>query len=216
MPATPDRNPLQHLLDTRHDLWRGRMPPAPTALGSGDIHLDRQLPAGGWPCGRITELVPDAFGLGELKLLLPALAAQTSRGLPVVLTAPPMVPCPQALAAAGVDLARLVIVRQPGQALWAAEQCLKSGLCGAIVIWPPGKIQPRAIRRLQLAAENGAAPAFICYRPGQPPPPSLATLRLAIHPGPAVEILRAGGGTTGRILQLEASNIISLQRHRSS
>lgn len=190
----PNHHPLERLLNERHDLWRGRMPPPPAVLSTGTGHLDRQLPTGGWPCGRIIELIPDRIGLGELQLLLPALAAQTQREWPVVLAAPPLVPCPQALATAGVDLARLVVVRRADQALWAAEQCLKSGLCGAVLVWPPpGKIQPRAIRRLQLAAENGAAPAFICYHAGQQLPPSLAALRLAIHPGGEVEVLRANG-----------------------
>ncbi len=136
-----------------------------------------------------TEIVSTLPGSGELALLLPALRALAQ---PLVFIAPPWVPCPQALAAAGLDLSRLVVLPGRDHALWAAEQCLKSGLCGAVVAWhPPGRVQPRAVRRLQLAAEGGRAPLFLAYRPGQQPPPGLAALRVRLQPGAAPEIVRA-------------------------
>ena len=205
--ASTVRDPLGQLLATRRDLWRGRESAGLPVLSSGHRDLDRLLPGGGWPCGRIVELVPERLGVGDLRLLLPFLAERTRRGQPVILIAPPLVPCPQALQSAGLELARLVVVRRHVHALWAAEQCLKSGLCGAVSIWPPERMQARALRRLQLAAEQGSAPIFIHYRPGQSPPPSLATLRLAIRPGPELEILRATGqARTGeRRVQLHAN-----------
>ena len=208
MAAAPTvRDPLGQLLATRRDLWRGRESAGGAAvLSSGYRHLDCWLPDGGWPCGRIVELVPERLGVGDFRLLLPFLAEQTRRGQPVVLIAPPLIPCPQALQAAGLDLAQLVVVRRANHALWAAEQCLKSGLCGAVSIWPPERMQTRTLRRLQLAAEQGPAPVFIHYQPGQSPPPSLANLRLAIRPGPELEMLRATGriGTGDRKIQLQA------------
>ncbi len=200
------RDPLGQLLATRRDLWRGREPAGGTAVvSSGYRHLDRWLPGGGWPCGRIVELVPERLGVGDLHLLLPFLAERTHRGQPVILIAPPLIPCPQALQTAGLDLAHVVVVRRRTHALWAAEQCLKSGLCGALSIWPPERMQTRPLRRLQLAAEQGSAPLFIHYRPGQSPPPSLANLRLAIRSGPELEMLRATGrsGTGDRRIQLQ-------------
>jgi protein ImuA len=191
MPATGADLPIDQLLASRPDLWRGRRRPIIPVLGSGRADLDDWLPTGGWPCGRLVELLPERFGLGELDMLLPALAEQTRQGLPVLFASPPLVPCPQYLAQAGLALERLIIVRKTDQALWAAEQGLKSGLCGAIVLWhPPGRVQPRAIRRLQLAAENGSAPVFVCYRSGQQPPPSLSALRVQIRPGPELIMLR--------------------------
>jgi len=207
-PTAPQ--PLEQLLDSRPDLWRGRLRPAGTALGSGRAELDSWLPAGGWACGRLTEFLPVRFGIGELDILLPMLAEQTRQGLPVIFAAPPLVPCPQRLSQAGIALERLIVARKPEQALWVAEQGLKSGLCGAIVVWhPQGRVQPRAIRRLQLAAENGPAPVFVCYRPGQQPPPSLAALRLGIHPGPELVLLR-GNGESGR-LHLGRGNIVPIR-----
>ena len=90
--------------------------------------MDDRLPDGGWPRGKLVELMPERFGAGELDLLLPCLAELTRRERPVLFIAPPMVPCPQSLARAGLDLTRLLIVRERKHAFWAAEQGLKSGI----------------------------------------------------------------------------------------
>ena len=201
-PAPTARDRLTTLLESRHDLWRGRSRPDRATLPTGHAGLDDLLPDGGWPCGRIVELLPEHHGVGELRLLLPLLAEQTQRKQPVVLAAPPLLPCPQMLQAAGVDLAHLIVVRQRDQALWAAEQCLKSGLCGAVLAWPPDRVQACAVRRLQLAAEYGSAPTFLYCRPGRHPPSSLATLRLAIRPGPEIELLRGAACTGERVVHL--------------
>ncbi len=212
MPASTTRDRLATLLESRRDLWRGRSRPDRATLSTGHAGLDDLLPGGGWPCGRIVELLPEHHGVGELRLLLPLLAGQTRRKRPVVLAAPPLLPCPQMLQAAGIDLAHLIVVRRHDQALWAAEQCLKSGLCGAVLAWPPDRVQACDVRRLQLAAEHGSAPTFLYYRPDRHPPSSLAMLRLAIRPGPEVELLRGTTGTGERVVHLNAGNIVSLFR----
>ena len=59
-------------------LWRasqiGGAPGRTTASGF-DV-LDAQLPGGGWPHGVLTELLLPQPGVGELRLLAPALAAE--------------------------------------------------------------------------------------------------------------------------------------------
>ncbi len=186
---------IEQLLNRRSDLWRGRarrsLPVAATGLG----WLDHGLPGGGWPLGRLTEFLPRLSGCGELGLLLPFFARCTQRGQPVVLAGPTLVPGPQALAGAGVVLEHLIVVRAADEALWAAEQCLKSGLCGSVAVWPPtGRVGEKAVRRLQLAAECSPGPTFVVYRPNQIPPPSISALRLGIVPGPEIEILRSPAG----------------------
>lgn len=207
----PDQLPntsLDQLLETRSDLWRGRRMPHGQVISSGHAQLDQWLPGQGWPCGRLTELLTSQGACGELALLSPMLARQTMRQQPVLLANPPLVPCPQFLRQAGVELDQLVIIRSARQALWAAEQALHSGLCGAVVVWhPSGRVEPRTIRRLALAAQQGKAPLLVCYRPSQSPPPALAELRLAIHPGPELVLLRGG---PRRRLQLGKSNVITL------
>jgi len=200
---------LNQLLTLRSDIWRGRRRPKAPALSSGRADLDRWLPDQGWPSGQLVELLPKCFGLGELGLLLPLMAEQTRAGLPVMLTTPPWIPCPQRLARSGVALEHLVVVRDKKHALWAAEQSLKSGLCGLVVVWHPrGRVCERAVRRLQLAAEQNAAPVFICYQPNQNTPASLAALRLAIHSGPRLEILR-GSTTQSSLFHMGRSNVIA-------
>lgn len=209
----PDTQPLQQLLNQRADLWRGRQRPPAKAAPSGRADLDAWLPDGGWPRARLVELLPRHLGGSELALLLPLLAEQTRQGWPVLLIAPPLIPCPQYLHRAGLVLKRLVIARDPGQALWTAEQVLKSGVCGSTLIWHPrGQVDPRTIRRLQLAARNSSAPTFICYHPGQTPPPSLSALRLAVAPGPRLVLLRGDGRE--RSLHLGRGNVVPLRSHR--
>lgn len=209
MHSSQSSSDLNALLSQRPDLWRGRRRPQARALSSGRADLDRWLPDQGWPSGRLIELMPACFGLGELGLLLPVMAQQTQSARPIILIAPPWIPCPQRLARAGVALDQMIVVRDNRQAFWAAEQGLKSGLCGLVMLWPPrGRVSERSVRRLQLAAEKGQAPAFICYRPDQSAPPSLAALRLAIHSGPILEVLR-GGRQQQEHFHLGRNNVIA-------
>lgn len=209
---------LEQLLDRRGDLWRGRARRSLPATPTGFDWLDRGLPGGGWPLGRLTELLPRVNGCGELGLLLPLLARCTRQGRPVVLAGPGLVPGPQALNRAGVVLEHLVVVREGREVLWAAEQCLKSGLCGSLAVWlPPGRIAGRAVRRLQLAAEQGPGAAFVVYRPGQSPPASVSALRLALSPGSRVEVLRSPAGLVEPkplTPVVEAEAVIDLERYR--
>jgi hypothetical protein len=150
----------------RHPVWRGgALAQAIAALPTGFGALDAELPGGGWPRQGLTELLADEPGIGELELVLPALAALTRAGRRVVWIAPPYVPYAPALAAAGMDLVNLLIVRPAThrEALWAAEQALRSGSCHALAAWLP---RPRyaELQRLAVAAETSHAVAFL-FRP---------------------------------------------------
>ncbi|HEU4992074.1 MAG TPA: DNA lesion error-prone repair protein ImuA, partial [Luteimonas sp.] len=113
-------------------LWRGQ--PATRQRGrnpSGHAALDALLPEGGWPEAALTEFLCAADGLGELRLLLPTLARLTRAAQGVAVVAPPYLPFPDGWRQAGVDLAHVhVIEAAPRDALWAAEQCLRSGCLG--------------------------------------------------------------------------------------
>src|SRR6266436_1603564 len=104
--------PFAALLD-RPDIWRGdslSRTGTPT-VACGFPELDTELPGGGWPAGALTEILPAHEGIGELRLLGPALAGLSQRGLRLVWIAPPHLPYAPALAAAGIDLTRLIVVR---------------------------------------------------------------------------------------------------------
>lgn len=158
----------------RADIWRGdafAVAPAPT-FSTGFARLDAELPGGGWPRGALTELLAEHEGIGELSLLLPALAALTGAGQTVVLIAPPHCAHAPAWAAAGIRLdgLHLVFPRQPRDALWAAVEALRCGGVAATLLWPDAlfrrQLPANSLRRLHVAAGEGGGGAF-CFRPSQ-------------------------------------------------
>lgn len=186
---------LDELLDARR-LWRGRpaTPPA-SAQPTGHAALDAALPTGGWPRGALSELLLPEPGLGELSLLWPALAQLSQAQGEVVLVDPPCVPFAPAWRAAGVVLERLHLLQAPPkQALWAVEQCLRSGACAAVVFWPQ-RVDDRALRRLQVAAESGRALGFALRPVEAAANPSPAALRIAVDRTPRqLRVLKCRGG----------------------
>jgi cell division inhibitor SulA/protein ImuA len=138
-------------------------------LPSGFANLDDKL-GGGWPLGVLTEVLQDVQGIGELRLLMPALARL---GQPAALAPelrerlgprrqvcwlmPPYIPYAPALLQQQLDITRMLVVdvQRPDDALWAMEQVLRSNVCAAVLGWFT-HIDPRALRRLQLAAEAGS------------------------------------------------------------
>src|SRR5947208_1139841 len=94
-------------------IWRGTSVARTEVLPTGFRTLDEHLPGGGWPRSGLIEVLVSRFGIGELTLLLPALAALTR--LPTarwcVWVAPPLEPFAPALAAQGVVLERVLVVQ---------------------------------------------------------------------------------------------------------
>jgi hypothetical protein len=156
------------------------MPAAPTGYAA----LDAEFPGGGWPAGGLVEVLCRAEGVGELQIVLPALAALTAAGHRVAWLAPPYLPYAPALRAAGVRLEHLTVVRAPGRrdALWAAEQALRARTFHALLLWLPRANYPE-LRRLAVAAQG--APGFVlAFRPPEAAcESSPAVLRLALNPG---------------------------------
>ena len=97
---------------------------------------------------------------------------------------------------AGVDLAQLHLLDAgPKDALWAMEQALRAGCCGAVLGWPL-QADDTALRRLQVAAEAGRTPGFV-FRPlAKRDAPSPAPLRLSLRAaaqGPELRVLKCRG-----------------------
>ena len=168
------------------------------ALPTGHAALDAALPGGGWPLGAITELCPVAPGIGELTLLMPALARLGRSGKQLVWIAPPHLPYPPALAGHGLPLAQLlqVHVREAREVAWAAEQALRCPAVGAVLAWP-GTLDDRTVRRLQLAAETGGGCGVLYRDPAVLAQPSPAALRVHLSPegaGLRLELRKVRGG----------------------
>ena len=198
---------LEEILRTR-PVWRGdTIVPVRQAVATGFDDLDRELPGGGWPRGALTELLAQREGFGELQLILPALAALTQRGRRVAWLAPPHLPYAPALAAAGLDLTHLAVVRAPGRrdALWAAEQVLRSAACEALLAWLPDA-RYAELRRLAVAADEGGA-CLLVFRPlAAADQSSPAALRLALEPageGLGVRFLKRRGRSSGAALEVK-------------
>ena len=191
----------------QHPVWRGGSLARPiSVLPTGFRSLEAELPGGGWPRQALTEVLHDGAGLGELGLILPALAALTGAGQRAAWIAPPHVPYAPALAAAGVDLVNLLIIRPQNRyyALWAAEQALRSGSCHLLAAWLP-KARYAELQRLAVSAEAGHTAAFI-FRPlAAAAESSPACLRLALEPAGlelGVHILKRRGAPLGSPLYL--------------
>ena len=124
---------------------------------------------------------------------------------------------PVPLEAAGIDLTRVMIVRTKSsqESLWAIEQALQSGACGAVLGWPE-KASFAQLRRLQIAAEGSPALAFLFRSPLAARESSPAALRLhlqSLKGELAVKILKRRGGPLARPLLLTPSPVVEPLRH---
>jgi hypothetical protein len=179
---------LASMLEGRQ-VWRGRAAHAPASdQTTGWSALDAALPSGGWPEASLTEILLPADGVGELRLVLPTLARCTRAGRTVVVVAPPYMPYAPGWEARGVVMSRVDIVNaDPRDALWAAEQCLRSGSCAAVLAWP-AHADDRALRRLQVAADTGKALAFVFRDRRHAGHASPAALRLELETQPSLQV----------------------------
>jgi hypothetical protein len=159
-------------------VWRGGElenavhPTMPT----GHAALDRELPGGGWPTGTLSEVLHDGVGIGEVSFLSGALAKASEGDRMIAWVNPPHLPYAPAIAQSGIALESCLVVRPANRedALWAAEQALRSGACGAVLFWLSAAASDRprrgsdeyaCLRRLQMAAEAGRAMA-VFFRAG--------------------------------------------------
>jgi protein ImuA len=218
-------------------LWRahqlGRT--AAEARTTGFDAFDAVLPGRGWPVQALSELLLPHPGIGELRLLAPALAAAQAGGGGLMWFEPPAAPCAWALSALGIDMRQLVVVRArqgwlpkknnnkghgpgPGSeptadTLWALEHALKSGHLGAVVAWLPARLPADALRRLQLAAQAHGGPAFLLRPAAARQTPSAAPLRLVLSSaGPdrlGVAVLKRRGPPLAEPLVLELPAVLS-------
>jgi hypothetical protein len=163
--------------------------------------LDRALPGGGWPWGAVIEIFAEQYGIGELSLWMPALAASSRAQAAawIVFVAPPLIPYAPALSRFGIGLDRVLLVdtaSRNAESLWATEQTLRSGACVAVIAWLRAP-DDTVLRRLQLAAEARDC-ALLLFRPiEERVRRSPAALRVRMTPAGAktrVEILKCRGG----------------------
>jgi protein ImuA len=185
-------------------------------IDSGHPALSAQLPGGGWPTGTLVDLLLQQQGIGELRLLRPALVSVAKRR--IVLLQPPHPPQALALAALGLAPSQLIWIRssRSADALWAAEQVLRSGSCGALLFWQ-NHARGETLRRLHLAAQS-AETLFFMLRPlAAAQDASPAPLRLGLRPaagGMEITFVKRRGPQRDAPLFLPLTPSL-LQRHAS-
>ena len=136
-------------------IWKGKDHRTKTQphVPSGFDALDERI--GGWPLGHLIEISPEQTGIGEISVLLPALA-QLSRGTQRLLFVnPPYIPYAPSLFSKGVNISNILVVQTDKltEIVWAIEQASRSKSCSAIICWHT-EANDQAIRRYQLALEN--------------------------------------------------------------
>ena len=201
-PSHQAREPIGH-----PHVWRGFNKQFGVTHATGFEALDAQLPGGGWPAAALTEILLERHGVGELSLLMPAMArlcASDADGLAgwIIWIAPPFIPYAPALSRHGLDLNRMLLVHAPAArnaGLWAAEQALRAKSCAAVLAWVRTADQT-ALRRLQLAAERARC-WTVLFRPAtalQQRSPAALRLRLTRTGSMSrIEILKCRGARPG-------------------
>ncbi len=178
-------------------VWRGGAMASGCAgaTSSGYPQLDELLPGGGWPRRGLIELLLQQNGIGEMRLLLPAL--QRFSGQRIALLQPPHLPQLSGLRARGLLPERMLWIRASclSDVLWSAEQVLRNGSCGALLLWQ-GAMRAEALRRLQMAAQASDMLCWVLRPLAMADAPSPAPLRLALRPHPEglrVDVLKRRG-----------------------
>ena len=199
-------SPLSLVLQ-RSDVWvGGQLAPSCGALASRFPALDAELPGGGWPRGALIDLMLARPGIGEMALVLPALATLTARDEWVVVQVSAQALFAPAWQAAGVQLSRLIVLETPtgsprlsaSEHLWSCEQVLRAGSVSAFLFCLPRGVTPTQLRRLQVAAEAGGTLAFVLQDDSRRDQASPAPLRLWLEPGEGhlrVRVLKRRGAS---------------------
>jgi protein ImuA len=203
-------------------IWRGDQiaQTGVDVLPTGYEELDEQLPGGGWPRGALTEILLERQGIGELRLLLPALVQASEQNGWQAWVAPPHVPYAPALAVAGIKLSHLLVAKpqSAADAWWTMEQALRSGACSAVLAWLKMPDE-RRMRRLQLGAESGHAWGVLFRSASAAQVRSPAALRLRLEAttnGLAVHILKRRGGHLSKPVMVDLFQASRARRARPS
>ncbi len=175
-------------------------------IATGFTELDVLLPDGGWPVGTLTEIFVERPGIGELQLLMPAAAHLTQDARWLAMITPPYTPHAPALAACGVHLDQVLVLRPqtPDEQVRACEQLLESGNCGAVLMWLD-QIEACTLRRLQQAVKHSKT-LVVLYRSRRAQPYAAAALRLHVSKTDGrtvVQVLKRHGGGTPSPVKLD-------------
>lgn len=178
-----------------------------SGISTGFPQLDKELPDNGWPLSSLTEMLCDDEGIGEISVLLPALASLHKEGKPAIIIAPRYFLYPSAWEVAGIDLTKLLIVEATGKdLLWSADEALKSGCCGMVIIFAQQvRLDYTQLRRFHLAANKSNVLCMLYRTSNTKNIPSAAPLRLVMDANNGllrVHIIKRRGALASQLISL--------------
>lgn len=157
-----------------------RVEPHFNVISTGCRALDERLPEGGVRRGTLIEWLSDSLGCGATQLAMRTAREVQGEGAIIIVDRSGMF-YPPAAAACRIDLANAVIVH-PANELdeeWVLDQALRCEHAAAVLSWPR-RIDDRAFRRLQLAAERSGALGLLIRPLATIGEPSWADVRVQI------------------------------------
>ncbi|MYN26962.1 translesion DNA synthesis-associated protein ImuA [Duganella sp. CY42W] len=182
------------------DVWRASelAVSRATTMVTGHVQLDQELPNKGWPRSELVELLVQRHGIGEMQLLKPSLASLSQKQR-IAFVQPPYLPYSMACRSWNMNDKNLLWLRpqSSADALWSAEQILKNGGCGAVVLWQ-SNVRPEALRRLHLAAQATDTWIWLIRPLASAADSSVSPLRIALRPahgGVSADIIKRRGPT---------------------
>ncbi|MEW6984278.1 translesion DNA synthesis-associated protein ImuA [Colwelliaceae bacterium 6471] len=183
-------------LQNQRLLWRGtERKMAIEVTTSGYPELDHKL-QGGLPQSGVVE-INTPIGIGEIRLLIPYIKQAINTRL-LVFIAPPGIINAEHFFAQGLNVNQIITIHPNShqEGLWAAEQCLKSGACHALLHWHQA-LEVHHIKRFQIAAETGNCLHFLFKEKSQYSlslPVSLSMKLSPHHAGISIDIPKRKGG----------------------
>jgi protein ImuA len=174
---------------------------------SGLAALD-QLLDGGFPKGALT-IISGTSGVGRMSLAAKLLAQETRGKQPGAWIDARGTLYPPALEQAGVELARVLVVRAKDRGAYAMEQVLTSGAFGVVIgSGLEGTLTAARLRRIQTAAETSRASALLVLDPESARNVTQAAVKLRVSrrgQGIQVEVEKNRAGSLGRRAQISLS-----------
>jgi protein ImuA len=169
--------------------------------------------AGGFARGAVHELLGEgSYRPGSVAGMLAKAALPAQRGYIVWFDTDRRL-YPLALAALGIDLSRLILLRpeRPGEQVWAVAECLRCKGVAAVVA-ALDRLSRVEARRLQLAAEAGGSTGILLRPMGRVSREYAAATRWLVRPKAGqrsmqcweLQLIHGHGGRIGQSIILEA------------
>ncbi len=213
------------------DFHQGGMAVSGEEIHSGFDALDCELVGRGWAKPGLTEILCNHIGIGELSLLMKGLGSATNAPSPGEAThllwivphahanTQSWIPYAPALAECGINLDHLAIVRtnSTDDALWVAEQGLKSGACRAVLLrMNEAWCNPLSLRRLHQAAMAGNSILWLMRPLEAASSPSPAGTRIVLQPEDSgvlrLDLQKRRGLPAGKSIRLVTRTLACLAR----